>query len=86
MGLPVAVNRGIGDLDTIIEGSAVGVLFDSLADDAYEAAARRLRKLIEDGGTATRCRRVAEERFGLAAGIERYYSLYHELQQSPAAA
>lgn len=86
MGLPVAVNRGVGDLDTIIEGSAVGVLIESFTEDAYEAASTRLRELVEDGGTATRCRRVAEERFGLPAGIEQYYTLYHELLESPAAA
>ena len=85
MGLPVAVNRGIGDLDSIIEGSAVGVLIESFTEDAYQAASARLRELVEDGGTAARCRRVAEERFGLAEGIEKYCTLYHELLQSPAA-
>lgn len=85
MGLPVAVNRGIGDLDTILQGSAAGVLIESLTEDAYEVASTRLRALAEDRGTAERCRRAAEKHFGLPGGIERYYSLYGELLGAAAA-
>jgi glycosyltransferase involved in cell wall biosynthesis len=83
MGLPVAVNRGIGDLDGVIEGSSVGVLIDAFTAEAYAAASARLRALVLDPGTAARCRRVAEERFSLAAGVERYFSLYQEMASAP---
>lgn len=79
MGLPIAVNRGIGDLDPIIERSGVGVAIESLTERGYEAAARGLVEMVADPDTAARCRRVAEERFALSAGVESYHSLYEEM-------
>jgi glycosyltransferase involved in cell wall biosynthesis len=78
-GLPVAVNRGIGDLDAFIEESGVGTVIDEPTPQAFEATARRLHDLASDPGTPARCRRVAEERFGLDRGVESYLSLYREL-------
>jgi glycosyltransferase involved in cell wall biosynthesis len=75
-GLPVVCNRGIGDLDDIIEREGVGVLVDRFSEDAYVAAARRLRRLLDDPGLADRCRNLAETRFSVKLGIESYANLY----------
>ncbi|HEV8375072.1 MAG TPA: glycosyltransferase, partial [Candidatus Polarisedimenticolia bacterium] len=49
-GLPVVCNRGIGDLEDIVEQEGVGVLVDGFSEGAYSAAARRLKGLLEDPG------------------------------------
>jgi len=78
-GLPVVANRGIGDVDEILEGERVGVMVDAFDEGAYRDAARRLATLLADPEAPTRCRRVAERRFALGDGISAYRSLYAEM-------
>jgi glycosyltransferase involved in cell wall biosynthesis len=78
-GLPVVCNRGVGDLDALIEQEGVGVLVDSFTNEAYERAAGRLSGLLEDPALPARCRALAERRFSLEGGIRAYESLYREL-------
>jgi glycosyltransferase involved in cell wall biosynthesis len=78
-GLPVVCNRGIGDLDDIVEQEGVGVLVEGFSEAAYSAAARRLRSLLEDPERAGRCRRLAEKRYSVDLGVEAYHGLYAEL-------
>ena len=78
-GLPVLCNRGIGDLDRLLPAERVGVLLEDFTPAGTEAAAGALQALLTDPGLADRCRRVAAERFGLAAGVAAYHRLYGEL-------
>jgi glycosyltransferase involved in cell wall biosynthesis len=78
-GLPVICNRGIGDLDDVVEQEGVGVLVDTFSEAAYSAAARRLGRLLEDRGLSERCRRLAETRYSLELGVSAYLELYVEL-------
>jgi glycosyltransferase involved in cell wall biosynthesis len=78
-GLPVVCNRGIGDLDDIIEREGVGVLVDGFSDAAYSDAALRLKGLLEDPGLSGRCRRLAETRYSVDLGVDAYHGLYTEL-------
>jgi glycosyltransferase involved in cell wall biosynthesis len=78
-GLPVVANRGIGDVDEVLEGESVGVLVESFDADGYGKAARGLAALLADPETPARCRRVAERRFALADAVARYRSLYEEM-------
>ena len=78
-GLPVICNRGIGDLDDIVEREGVGVLVDSFSEAAYSAAVRRLKGLLEDPGLSERCRRLAETRYSVDLGVDAYYALYTDL-------
>jgi glycosyltransferase involved in cell wall biosynthesis len=81
-GLPVVANRGIGDVDSLLEREAVGVLLDEINDSGYRRAAKSLADLLADPLTPQRCRRLAEARFGLALGVAEYRSLYQELAPS----
>ena len=81
-GLPVVTNRGIGDVDDILEAERVGVLLDAFSPDAYRSAARALAALLADPDTPGRCRRVAERRFALEDGVALYRSLYEEMLAS----
>ena len=78
-GLPVVCNRGIGDLDDVVETEGVGVLVDDFSEIAYSAAARRLKSLLEDPDLSQRCRRLAETRYSVDLGADAYHALYVEL-------
>jgi Glycosyltransferase Family 4 len=78
-GLPIVCNRGVGDIDEVVEGEDVGVLLSAFSEDAYREAGRRLGRLLEDPDLAARCRRVAETRYSLESGAEAYRQLYREL-------
>ncbi len=78
-GLPVVCNRGIGDLDDIIEREGVGVLVDGFSDAAYSDAALRLKGLLEDPGLSGRCRRLAETRYSVDLGVDAYHGRCPEL-------
>lgn len=80
-GLPVVYNAGIGDLDGL-QSDRVGVVVAAFGEFDYQRAAGELRDLLGDrGATASRCRGVAEARFGLATvGVPRYLELYAALQ------
>jgi hypothetical protein len=78
-GLPVVCNRGIGDLDDIVEREGVGVFVDGFSEAAYSVAVRRLARLIGDPGLSERCRRLAETRYSLELGVAAYRELYDEL-------
>jgi glycosyltransferase involved in cell wall biosynthesis len=83
-GLPVVCNRGIGDLDDIIEREGVGVLVDGFSDAAYSEAALRLKGLLEDPDLSGRCRRLAETGYSVDLGVNVYHGLYTELVTGPA--
>jgi glycosyltransferase involved in cell wall biosynthesis len=79
VGLPVVANKDIGDMDALFAKENVGVLVDDFTDAAYDRAAETLARLAAAPETAARCRRVAEERFGLDGGVTAYHELYRAI-------
>ena len=75
LGLPVAANRGIGDTDGL-QDAGVGVVVEGFSPEAYQRGAAALVELARDPTTRGNCRRVAEERYDLAAGVDAYARLY----------
>jgi glycosyltransferase involved in cell wall biosynthesis len=80
-GLPIITNRGIGDVDELVERSAVGVLVDAFDRRAYRKALRQALQLLESREEVRhRCRLVAEEEFSLERiGHVRYRRVYERL-------
>jgi glycosyltransferase involved in cell wall biosynthesis len=79
-GLPILANRGIGDVDELIETERVGVLLNGLTKNAYVDALEEIEKLLAEPGIADRCRSVARRRFDLITiGGSRYRSLYKKI-------
>jgi glycosyltransferase involved in cell wall biosynthesis len=78
-GLPVVTNRGIGDLDDLIEAERVGVFVKDFSPEAYDEACQRLTELLEDPTTRQRCRSLAEKRYGLEWALDAYRHVYSSL-------
>ncbi len=85
MGLPVVMNQGIGDSDTLIARVPAVVDAGKLLPDELERAAERLATL-DRGAVSDEARRVAREQFSTERGLARYLRLYERLAGgSPAA-
>ncbi|HRJ88832.1 MAG TPA: glycosyltransferase [Pyrinomonadaceae bacterium] len=79
-GLPVVSNRGIGDIDELIEADSVGALLERFDDSSYELALQQIESLISDPGHRERCVASALERFDLVkVGGPRYREIYRKL-------
>jgi glycosyltransferase involved in cell wall biosynthesis len=80
-GLPVVMNRGIGDSDNIIMSEHAGVLVDKFDQAEYAKAAAALDRLVDESvDTRRQNRATAEKLFDLKEiGATRYAKLYTEL-------
>ncbi|HZB79354.1 MAG TPA: glycosyltransferase [Actinomycetota bacterium] len=78
-GRPVIVNRGLGDMDDVIERFRCGVVVRGSTDDDLEEAAAGLEALIDDPQTPRRCREAAEAHFDLDKGVDRLVAIYRTL-------
>jgi len=76
-GLPVIANRGVGDVDSLIEENSVGVILDEFSAEAYTNALHAANAL---GNVGDRCRETARRCFDLktVAG-ERYRRIYKKV-------
>lgn len=77
-GRPVVVNKGLGDMDHLIQEFDAGVILDGSSANLVESAAKLLR-LLEDSDTPNRCRELAEKHFNMDIGASRYLELYSQL-------
>jgi glycosyltransferase involved in cell wall biosynthesis len=80
-GLPVVANAGLGDLDQEIERRGVGVLVRGWQESDYSSAIDRLEELLADPESRDRCRRAAEDIYGLEAAMARQLALYRTVQE-----
>ncbi len=78
-GRPVVVNKGLGDMDSLIREYDVGVTLSGRDQAHLDQACRETIRLLEDEGTPGRCRALAEDHFDLANGVARLDNLYREV-------
>lgn len=84
-GLPVISNAGVGDLDEVIVGDKVGVIFDEFTEASYRRALEEMDRMLIEDGLAERCRESARNRFDLTGvGGVRYRRLYQKMFESEA--
>jgi glycosyltransferase involved in cell wall biosynthesis len=74
-GIPVVINRGIGDTAEIVEGRRVGVVVDGFTSEAFDRARASLLGLRAEPDLALRCRREAEASFDARDGGRRFAAL-----------
>lgn len=80
-GLPVVINSGIGDTDTIVRKNNIGVIVRGFDVNSYLNAARELLELKkEEKSLSKRCRKVSEELFSIEKGISKYFEIYSRLK------
>jgi glycosyltransferase involved in cell wall biosynthesis len=77
-GLPLVINAGIGDSDSLVLEESAGVLIDDFSEDEYAQAATHIDGFARDQeSTRARSRDVAERLFDVRkVGVERYARLY----------
>ena len=78
LGLPMVLNRGIGDFDSLLPTTDALVDAGALSQDDLERAAERLLALPYPA-VNQRARTAAETHFSLDEGIARYRRLYERL-------
>jgi len=78
-GVPVVINKGIGDMDDIVRNSKIGVIVEDFSRFHYNKAIDKLEGLLTDGEIFNRCRRVAEKHFSLSDAVGRYGIIYDYL-------
>ena len=76
-GVPIIANRGVGDVDRLIESNRVGSILEDLSRESYLKALQVIKDL---GDVSSRCRETARREFDLEkVGGERYRRLYTKL-------
>jgi len=75
-GLPVIINKGIGDTQELIRQNKVGVVLDGFSKAAYQDALAKLLALLKEPDIRSRCRRAAEDNLSLRFGAQKYKDIY----------
>jgi glycosyltransferase involved in cell wall biosynthesis len=74
-GVPVVINRGIGDTEAIVGGEGAGVVVDGFGADSFAAARRGLDGLGPREAVAAACRGAAERLLDVRAGAAAFAAL-----------
>jgi len=83
-GLPVVLNPGIGDTDTIVNTNNIGVVVKGFNQKEYNSSIDKLLTLINnDSELNSRCYSVANDEFSLIKGSQKYLSIYSSLGFNP---
>lgn len=75
-GLPVLVNRGVGDVADWVEKERIGVVLEDFEPMGYRQAATDLLERATDPDIARRCRTFAERELSLESAVSRYDAIY----------
>lgn len=77
-GVPVITNRGIGDVDSIIESDGVGTILDTFNAESYAQCLDEINDLPEN--VSEKCKLSSQNRFDLISiGGVRYKNIYKSL-------
>ena len=82
-GVPCLGNRGVGDVEEILEDRRVGTAVGGFRDDELRQATRRLIDVVRDPSAQERCRAAAVELFSLKGGAIAYDIIYRQLGAAP---
>ncbi len=77
LGIPVAINRGIGDSADIIDSEGIGVVVDPFDSDTWPQKIDELLELSRLVEVREKCRAQAELEHSLAGAIKKYANIYN---------
>lgn len=79
-GLPLVINKNVGDTEEIVKDNNVGVVVENFTQENYKKAALSLKELIDkDKNLKHKCRETAQKFLSLEMSLERYKLLYKEV-------
>jgi glycosyltransferase involved in cell wall biosynthesis len=79
-GLPLVINAGVGDSDTLIHDWKAGVLIEDFGEEDFQEAGREIAAIVARPDVREKARSVAEKVFNLdTVASERYGSLYEKV-------
>jgi len=80
-GLPIVINRGVGDSDSLAQEHKIAAMVNDFNPDEYARAAEDLFRMTADPeNTRRRTREVAEKLFDVRGlGLDRYVRLYEKV-------
>lgn len=79
-GLPVVINKGIGDTEELVRDNRIGIVVEEFTTEGYRKGIIQLKELLQEGeGLRRRCRSVAERYFSLKEGSNKYSEVYTRL-------
>lgn len=77
MGIPVITNAGVGDMETYLTDTRLGLLVQDFSRAEYDRVIAQLPALFQVN--ILHRRKYAETHFGLETGVQRYHSIYQKL-------
>jgi glycosyltransferase involved in cell wall biosynthesis len=79
-GLPVIINRDIGDSEEIIKKEGVGFIIEEFSNSEYERVSGQLKKALLDlDSLRQKCFATARKYYSLDQGVEKYWQVYQGL-------
>lgn len=79
-GLPIVINKGMGDVEEIVNRERVGVLVDSFDAVSYGKAINDLDNILGEGPSLRqRCSDIAREYLSSSFGLSQYEAIYSRL-------
>ncbi len=79
-GIPVIINKGIGDTEELVKTNRVGVVIEDFNPENYKRALLEFMELIKEGGSVNkRCRDAAMKLLSLDTGVEKYSKIYNRI-------
>jgi len=79
MGIPIITNAGVGDIETYLTDTSLGLLVQDFSTAEYDRVIAQLPVLFQ--GNILLRRQYAETHLGLETGVQRYHSIYQRLGQ-----
>jgi glycosyltransferase involved in cell wall biosynthesis len=84
-GLPVVINRGVGDTAEMVEENKIGIVVDDFKDENYDRAINDFLQVSSRDNDALnkRCRETAERLFAVEKGSQLYFDVYSRIIRHP---
>ncbi|MCW3127618.1 MAG: hypothetical protein JWO03_3276 [Bacteroidetes bacterium] len=78
MGIPLICNKGVGDVDMILEDTNAGIAIEGFSQKDYQYAASRINDLL--AMDKEHIKQGAYKYYSLAEGVKRYKAVYDSLK------
>ena len=78
-GIPIVVNKGVGDVEDIVNKNNIGIIVEGDSKKQIEEAFEKLQILLQDPELSSRCFNTAKSIFSLDKGTSMYHKIYEAI-------